>query len=158
MQCIEISISAIYDGFETALWPGRFEILAQEPYIVLDGGHNIQGIKALVIAAKRYFKDRKIRIVCGMLKDKNYEEMLRELMSISEDFIAVTPNNPRALSSNELKLVIENLGEKAIAADSIREAVEIGLKEALADEVLIFCGSLFMIGEARTIINNIYSQ
>lgn len=150
----EISKKAIYNGFENATWPGRFEILSENPYIVLDGGHNIQGIKALVNGAKRYFSGKKIRIVCGMLRDKNYEDMVEVLTTISSDFITVTPNNPRGLSSDELKNVIQKMGKNAIAATSIKEAVKIGFNILTSDEVLLFCGSLYMIGEARTIINN----
>jgi dihydrofolate synthase / folylpolyglutamate synthase len=150
----QIGVEAIYNGFRAAAWPGRFEIITQDPHIVLDGGHNIQGIHGLVEASKKYFKNKKIRIVCGMLKDKNYEEMIRELMNISDNFITVTPNNPRALPGKELKKAIVDLGKAAVAVDSIREAVEIGLREIKSGEVLLFCGSLYMIGEARTIINN----
>lgn len=152
----EISEEAVYGGFENAVWPGRFEILSENPYIVLDGGHNIQGIKALANGAKRYFSGKKIRVVCGMLRDKNYEEMLEVLATISSDFITVTPNNPRALGSEELKNVIEKMGKNAIAAESIKEAVEIGVSTLRDDEVLLFCGSLYMIGEARTIIKDTY--
>lgn len=150
----QIKDESIYNGFENAKWPGRFEIMKSYPYIVLDGGHNIQGIKSLVAASKKYFNSKKIRIVCGMLKDKNYEEMIKELTLIAKEFITVTPNNSRALTSVELKKVIEDLGFSAISAKSIKEAVDIGLKITKEDEVLLFCGSLYMIGEARTIINN----
>ena len=149
----EITEKAIYCGFQNAKWPGRFEILCENPYIVLDGGHNLQGINALVYGAKRYFGGKKIRIVCGMLRDKNYEDMLEVLTTICEDFITVAPNNPRALSSAQLCDVIIKMGKSAIAADSIKEAVEIGFNKLNNDDVLLFCGSLYMIGEARTIIN-----
>lgn len=152
---VKIDERSIYTGFEISKWPGRLEILHIYPHIVLDGGHNIQGIKALVAASKKYFNGKKIRIVCGMLKDKNYEEMIEELAIISSDFITVTPNNPRALPGEELKKVIEKMGKSVIVAHSTQAAVEIGIRETKNDEVLLFCGSLYMIGEARTIIKNI---
>lgn len=151
----KIEDEAIYNGFYNAKWPGRFEILKAFPYIVLDGGHNIQGIRALVAASKKYFSGKNIRVVCGMLKDKNYKEMIEELYIISQDFITVTPNNPRALTAKELKETIEDMGKMAVAAESIRAAVEIGLSNIKNDEVLLLCGSLYMIGEARTIIKDI---
>lgn len=149
---VEIEDRAVYEGLKDARWPGRFEILGKNPYIVLDGGHNFQGIRALVEACKKYFPDKKINIVCGMLKDKNYREMVEMLLSIGNRFITVEPFNPRAMTSVELKEVIEGYGREAAAAKDIREAVKIGLEATASDEVLLFCGSLYMIGEARTIL------
>lgn len=151
---VTIAVSAIYKGFETASWPGRFEIISREPYIVLDGGHNVQGINSITDAIKKYFENRVVHIVCGMLKDKNYNEMLSKLLSISNDFITVAPDNPRALSSLELAEAISELGGKAAPVDSIRAAVVRGLEATKEHDVLLFCGSLYMIGEARTILKS----
>lgn len=149
---IKISDGAIYDGLNKARWPGRFEILKKRPFIVLDGGHNLQGIEALVKAVKTYFKNNKITVVCGMLRDKEYEKMIKELFEISDDYITVTPDSPRALTSEELRDFIFSYGRKACAAKNIEEAVNIGLEKVSGDDVLLFCGSLYMIGHARSII------
>jgi dihydrofolate synthase / folylpolyglutamate synthase len=150
----KLTEEAIYKGFENARWPGRLEIVRVYPHIVLDGGHNIQGVKALVKAAKKYFSGKKIKIVCGMLRDKEYDEMLEELFTLSEDFITVAPDNPRALTAEELSTIIKSKGRNAIASSSIGNAVTLGFENVLDNEVLIFCGSLYMIGAARTIILN----
>lgn len=149
---IKIEPSAIYNGFAAAKWPGRFEIICNEPYIVLDGGHNIQGIGVLVTALKKYFSHKKIRIVCGMLRDKEYGKMIERLGEVSSDFIAVRANSQRALSAEELREAIASKGKNAIAAESISEGVNKALKVTQKDEVLVFCGSLYMIGEARRIL------
>lgn len=152
---IKIDDSAIYEGFESSKWPGRFEIISREPYIVLDGGHNIQGIEVLASALKKYFPDKKIRIVCGMLKDKEYGKMIERLGEVSSDFIAVRANSPRALSADELKAAIEDKGKNAISVESIKDGVNKGLKITKSEEVLVFCGSLYMIGEVRSILRKI---
>lgn len=152
---INIEYSAIYEGFASASWPGRFEVIHSEPYIILDGGHNIQGIEVLVSALKKYFPDKKIKIICGMLRDKEYDKMIQKLAEVANNFIAVTANSPRALSSEELKKVIESKGKKAVASESIREGVNTALENVNKNEVLVFCGSLYMIGEARGILKKI---
>jgi dihydrofolate synthase/folylpolyglutamate synthase len=153
---VNIEYKAIYEGFASAAWPGRFELIHREPYIVLDGGHNIQGIEVLVSALKRYFPNKKIRIVCGMLRDKEYSKMIEKLTEISTDFIAVRANSPRALSAEELKVVIKAKGKNAEAAGSIQEGVKKALELTEKDEVLVFCGSLYMIGEVRGILKKIF--
>jgi dihydrofolate synthase / folylpolyglutamate synthase len=148
----KIDRSSIYKGLENAVWPGRFEVLATKPYIVLDGGHNLQCINAIVSAVKKYFDGKKVKIVCGMLRDKNYEEMIKSLTEISEDFITVAPNNPRALSAGELKEIIKKHGKNAVEAENIKASVILGMSNVKNDEVLLFCGSLYMIGEVRTFL------
>lgn len=148
----EIENKSIKSGLLETKWPGRFEIIKKDPLIVLDGGHNIQGIDSLVNGVKYYFPGKKIKIVCGMLKDKEYNSMLNKLMEISDFFITVTPDSPRALSAKELKDVISSKGGSAIAAESITDAVEIALKNVNNNEVMVFCGSLYMIGKVRTIL------
>ncbi len=154
----EVSIDnrAIYEGFAAAAWPGRFELIHREPYIVLDGGHNIQGIDVLVSALKRYFPNKKIRIVCGMLRDKEYNEMVEKLTEISQDFITIRANSPRALSAEELRAVIRLKGKNAETAGSIQEGVKSALEVTEKDEILVFCGSLYMIGEVRGLLKKIF--
>ncbi|MCX7903475.1 MAG: bifunctional folylpolyglutamate synthase/dihydrofolate synthase [Caloramator sp.] len=152
---VHVSNDAFYKGLKEAKWPGRFEILSKEPYIVLDGGHNIQGINALVDSVKHYFKNKKILIITGMLRDKDYENMIEKLFEISSDFITVAPNSPRALSEEELKNIIISKGKKAEAKKNIADAVNFALECSKEFDVILFCGSLYMIGEARTILKSL---
>jgi dihydrofolate synthase / folylpolyglutamate synthase len=153
IQALEgIGDSSVKDGLLKATWPGRFELIKKKPYIVLDGGHNLQGIEVLVKSVKRYFAGKKINVVTGMLGDKDYVNMMKGLCEIASSFITVEPNSPRALSSEELKHVAEELGKKAQAAKDIEEAVEMGISITGEEDVLIFCGSLYMIGSVRSIL------
>jgi dihydrofolate synthase/folylpolyglutamate synthase len=148
----KVEDSAIYSGLAAARWPGRFEIISRHPYIVLDGGHNMQGIESIAASVKKYFEGRKIRIITGMLKDKDYSAMASKLGSICDYFITVEPNSPRALTADEMRQVFESLGKEAYAAGSIREGAELALDAVKEDEVALFCGSLYMIGEVRSIL------
>ncbi|MEG2338091.1 MAG: bifunctional folylpolyglutamate synthase/dihydrofolate synthase, partial [Clostridium sp.] len=122
--------------------------------IVLDGGHNVQGIEALVDSVNKYFKGKKIKITCGMLSDKDYNKMIDDLLSIGDNFVTVTPNNDRALTSEELATIIRQKGYEAVSASCITEAVDIALQSREEDEMLVFCGSLYMIGEVRGYIKD----
>ncbi|KRQ87234.1 Folylpolyglutamate synthase [Caloramator mitchellensis] len=152
---INISNKSIYEGLKNAKWPGRFEILNKNPYIVLDGGHNIQGIESLVKSVKHYFEGSKVKIVVGMLKDKEYIKMIEMLFKASDEFITVTPDSPRALKSYELRDIIISYGKNAIAAKDVEEAVKMGLDLVKGNDVLLFCGSLYMIGHARSILKKV---
>lgn len=147
-----ISDEAIYKGLKEAKWPARFELLTKNPLIILDGGHNVQGIEALVDSIKKYFPNKKLKITCGMLRDKDYEKMTSDLLSIGDSFITVMPDNDRALTAEELADIIKKNNKKAISSKSIKDAVNLALETREDNEMLVFCGSLYMIGEVRTLL------
>lgn len=153
-----IDRKAIYKGLRDARWPGRFEVLKDEPWVIIDGGHNVEGIRSTSGTIRKYFPDGKILVVCGILADKQYDDMVQELVKITKEFIAVTPSNPRALPAEELKKAIEQHGGHAKSAESIREGAELALSMANEYDAILFCGSLYMIGEARTVLNNIFQS
>lgn len=145
-----ISRDAVYEGFRSARWPGRFEVINEKPFIILDGGHNIQGIEGIVSSVKKYFPNRKAKIICGILRDKEYDTMLDMLTEIGDEFITLRANSDRALNEKEIKEILISKGKRAYAMSNISEAVDNTVALAKEDDIIIFCGSLHMIGEART--------
>lgn len=154
----KIDRKSIYEGLRNARWPGRFELLKDEPCIIIDGAHNVEGIRSTSDTIRKYFPDGRILVVCGILADKQYDDMVKELVEITKEFITVTPPNPRGLPAEELKKAIELNGGHAQAAESIREGIDSALSRARDYDAILFCGSLYMIGEARTILNNIFKS
>ncbi|SEF71610.1 dihydrofolate synthase / folylpolyglutamate synthase [Caloramator fervidus] len=150
---VEIDDYALYKGLEEAIWPGRFEVIKRKPYVILDGGHNLQGISVLVKSIKQYFSGKRILVVVGMLKDKDYVNMVQKLFEISDSFITVPVKSPRALTSNELANLIRFFGKNVFEAYDIKQAINVAFKSDY--DVILFCGSLYMIGEARTTLKSI---
>jgi len=146
----KITQDAIIKGFKNTIWQGRFEIISKEPLIILDGAHNPQGAEAFCKAIKEYFPKEKITLILGILEDKNIDEMLNLLLSISTEVITLAPNNPRAMSAQDLakKITTINPKTKVRSMDSIEEAVKWAKKSSL-EEVIAFTGSLYMIGDVR---------
>lgn len=148
----KISRKAVLEGFLRAKQIGRFEIMKREPLIVIDGAHNADGAHMLVDTVLRYAPDKKTLIVTGMLKDKDTDEIIEQLTSIASDFIATEPENSRKMEAEELKKKLEAKGARVEAVDDCRDAVKkaIGLKEEY--ELILFTGSLYFIGAARSIL------
>ena len=93
-------------------------------------------------------------MIAGVLADKDYKSMFREMLPFAECFITVTVPNPRALSAGDLASFIRENGGAAQASPSIEEALERALdlkKETGADGMLAF-GSLYYIGKIRTLM------
>lgn len=145
-----ISDNAIYQGIKKTRWPGRFEILRKEPLFIVDGAHNPQGVKTLVNNIIRYFPHKKITFMVGVMADKEYNKMLDEVAPFAKGFIAVQPDNLRALSSSNLVMYLkERYDLPVIERGKVSKGIEEALSNAEADDIIVAFGSLYMVGCIR---------
>ncbi len=138
---------AVVKGLESARWQGRFEVVSQKPLFVVDGGHNPQCIASLVDNVTSYVKNRPLVILTGVLADKDYESMYRDVSLIADEFVTVTPPNPRALPSNKLKEYLDSFGKPVTACDTIAEGVELAIQRAGENGAVVAFGSLYMVAD-----------
>ena len=137
---VNLSREAIYKGLKGARWPGRLEIMKEKPTVLIDGAHNIAGIKTLKAVLEEYFYDRKKILVVGILEDKDYTEMLEELIPVADTVICTAPDNPRALSAARLAEAVSNIFQKSQIKVYAQEKIEDALKLAsslAADEDMV---------------------
>jgi dihydrofolate synthase/folylpolyglutamate synthase len=153
-ECIiKVKKEKIYEGFFKAKQTGRFEILRRKPYMIIDGAHNEAGAASLAETVKDLFDGCRILLVIGMLTDKKTDILLDKFSEITQVFIATEPNNPRKLPSVKLFNAIKKAGMKGIAIEKLEEACR--YVEGLTDyDVIVFAGSLYLIGEVRGILNH----
>lgn len=142
-----ISEKQLRKGLLETVWQGRFQVLSQNPYFIVDGAHNEAAAKKLAKTIRFHFTNKRIVYIIGILKDKEYEKVIAETYVYAEQIIAVTsPNNPRALSALELALTIKEYHPNVTVADSLEEAVEMAYLLAGKDGVIISFGSLSYLG------------
>ena len=150
-----ISEEQLAKGLAHVSWPGRFDMISTEPLFVIDGGHNPQCIDALAQNLKDYFEGRKVVSIAGVLADKDYEEMFRPILPYVHQFVCITPPCPRKLEADKLAGYLGEQGARAVACDSIREGIELALKEAGREGVVLCFGSLYSIGEIKTVFESV---
>lgn len=143
----KISDEAVREGIATVSWPGRFELIGRKPTFIIDGGHNPQCIEALVKNVRDYLGGRRLTILTGVLGDKDYNEMYRDMVPFVSEFVTVTPDNPRAMSSENLKTYLEQFGKPVTACDTVKEGVKLAKSLAGEDGVVLCYGSLYMLGD-----------
>ena len=144
---------AIRSALENSQMPARFEILQKNPYVILDGAHNTNGVFALCESIKEYFP-QKVTMICGMLKDKNYAECARMLAPLCNLFIATTPESPRALSPDILCKEAELYCNNCVAIPDKNAAVKYALSHNKSDAIII-CGSLYLMRDMpKTVANS----
>lgn len=145
-----VSDARMQKGIRDAVWPGRFEVIGRKPLFILDGAHNPDAAAKLLETLNFHFTNKKIITIIGMLKDKECEKVAEILSGASSHVVTVTPpHNPRALPAYELALLVRPHQSMVTAADSIQEAVELSYLMAGKDDVILACGSLSYLKEAK---------
>ena len=147
---ISVSDDDLLSGLASAKWKGRFELLCREPIFIIDGSHNPEGIAAAVDSVKRCFGEKKVYLLSGVMKDKDYFSMARELSEIASRAFTLTPDNPRALDSESYAESFCKAGVPAKGYKTVNDAVFAAYSAAKSDGVpLVALGSLYMYGEIK---------
>lgn len=141
---IKIDDAIIKKGLSEAYWPGRMQIISQEPYILLDGAHNPNGVTALKESLEAEFNGEKFTFIMAVMADKDYQEMAQIIKPIASRVFTVTVDYSRALQASALATSLNKIGFDAASCGSFDEA----LKQAKTyNEKIIVFGSLYFIGE-----------
>ncbi len=156
-----ISGEAIREGVAATRWAGRFEVLphvAGRPAVVVDGGHNPQGATVLAQSLADVFPARRVVLLSGVMADKDYPAMVRTALPLAAGFVAVTPDNPRALAAVEYAAEAERAAAEmadvvddlpVFAAETYEQAVARAEELAGPDGVICAFGSLYSIHETK---------
>lgn len=143
---------AVVQGLDRARWPGRMELVRRAPDVILDGGHNPQCMEALARALGELYPEKKLVFLTGVLADKNWSAMVGELLPLAKEFVAITPDSPRAMPAQDLAEYMENQGVKAVSCETVQEGVDRAMEAAGPEGAVCVCGSLYIIGEARHLL------
>jgi dihydrofolate synthase / folylpolyglutamate synthase len=153
-QGANISMEHILKALKKVKWPGRLEVMKSNPLVVIDGAHNIDGIKKLSESVDMYFSYEKIILILGILADKQVKEMINTIVPKAHKVIAVTPNSERAELASELAEEISEINGNVQVIEDYQEAYKTALNSCSDKDLLLISGSLYMIGDMRRIIKN----
>lgn len=140
-------------GIYQTAWPGRFEVVSTEKSVVIvDGGHNPQGARALADSLRDVFPGQKATFVMSVLADKDYEAMIAEVLPLASAFVCVTPPNPRKLEATDLAAAVRaqagNADLRIEVTSDFGEAIEKARQIAGLGIICAF-GSLYSISEIK---------
>ncbi|MBE6069202.1 MAG: bifunctional folylpolyglutamate synthase/dihydrofolate synthase [Clostridium lundense] len=154
---VNIKKEHIIEGLKNVKWAGRLEMLKAKPMVVIDGAHNIDGIKSLKNSINTYFKYNKCILIMGILSDKQVDDMVKVITPEASNIITVTPPSYRAENSSGLVEIIKKYNSNCEAIENYKEAYEKALSYANENDLILICGSLYMVGEMRKTIRTINS-
>jgi dihydrofolate synthase/folylpolyglutamate synthase len=130
---------------------GRWEIIHHHPTIVLDVGHNEDGIKQIVQQIE-VTEHHELHIIIGMVKDKEIENIL-SLLPHSAHYYFTQSHIPRALEAEILKEKAKQFSLIGETYVDVNAAITSAKTKARKDDLIIVCGSVFLVGEMNTLVH-----
>lgn len=139
------------DAAERALrrlrWPGRFEVVPGEPPIVLDAAHNDGSARALAQTLRASFPKRRVRLVLGIMADKDARAVIAPLLPLASAIEATRAPGPRGLEPRALARLVR--ARRVGVHDDPAEALAAARAEVRPNEVICVTGSIALVGRAR---------
>lgn len=154
----QITRRDIRRGLEKVRWPGRLELLRKYPVFLLDGAHNLPGMRAAAASLHQLAPHQKWVFLLGVLRDKDVSSMLLELLPLAKAFVTVTPDSPRALDAELLRERLQPLGVPVTACGSAGEAVYMASLAAGTDGAVCALGTLYFSSDIRQAVAELPQQ
>lgn len=148
----KITLAAIRAGLAEVYWPGRFEVVKDQPMVVIDGAHNPDGARALRRTLDEVFFGKNITFLLGILADKDIGGITSELIRSSDNVVIVRPLSDRGAEPEEVATQLGGKVKSIELAASISEGYKKARLLAGPGGVVCVTGSLYLIGPARKVI------
>ncbi len=144
-----VAATAMVRGLESVRWPGRLEVLSEEPLVIADGAHNADSGRRLREALVEYFGAGRVLFIVGASSDKDIDGLAEALAPIAERVIATRTAHPRAMEPGRIVEAFRKLGVPGEDVDSVKIAIQRALAASSGHRLICLAGSLFVAAEGR---------
>ena len=142
----------LLEGLERTVWPGRMEILSEDPFLLVDGAHNPQGVAALAESLRQAYPGEQFLFVAGILADKDYEGMLEIMIPLARRFYTVTVESSRSLQGQAVAEYLKGKGQEAVYMEDLSACLRTVLSEGKqTGKRIVAFGSLYFIGSLEAL-------
>ncbi len=146
---------AIRAGLAKTSWPGRLEVIEKEQQtFLIDGAHNVAGVKALKRALSTEFDYDKLILVWAAMEDKDIAATLDIISPLAETIVFTAPKSERATNPGKLQEIYQQKERKenSILAHDVEKAINTAINLSGENDLICIGGSLYLAGEARLIL------
>lgn len=144
-----ITQAAIEEGLKRARWPGRLEVVRERPLAVLDGAHNPAAAREIAAFARKEWAGRRLRMVYASMRDKQIGEISEMLFPLAHEVYLTQTAQARAARPAEILEAARLPPARAIVEPDPSRALEAACQASDADDVVLACGSLFLVGALK---------
>ena len=156
IECIEILREKYYNisdetlrvGLKTVVHKGRFEIISKKPLMIFDGAHNKPAIENFTKSCEMYYKNQEKVYIISILKTKDHNMILRELLKDEKSIFIFTSGNDeeRYISKEELlETAKKYTNNKELYIQELESAIDL-VKEKYMNKAIFFVGSFYVYG------------
>lgn len=150
-QSIKISQESLHEGLLKARQKGRFEIISEKPLTIIDGAHNILGMKSLKKTTTDILENKRILLCIGLLRDKDIDDILDIIIPTAHEVVVTEPLNERKMEAYDLKRKIENYRVPCNHFSDVQAAIKYIKDCGTNYDGILFAGSLYLIGVIRSL-------
>jgi dihydrofolate synthase/folylpolyglutamate synthase len=141
---------SVKQAVRSVLSPGRIEVVARHPLVILDGAHNPDAAGAVAQALPESFHWDRLHLVIGMSRDKDVESVCTQLASLGPRAYACSYSSPRSAPSARVAGALRDAGVSGVQEfDSVRHAVEAARAAAEPEDLILVTGSFYTVADAR---------
>ncbi len=151
----QISRAHIQDGLLRTRWPGRLEVVSQRPFVIMDGAHNLMAARQLRRFLQENLTGRRITMVAGILNDKPYASILKDLAAPCQRLIITRANIDRSLPPETLAAAARPLITDIQIIPDVPEAVRYAIATSGPEDAVCVAGSLYVVGEAKAMLDDV---
>lgn len=144
---LDLSNEEIEKGMREAYIPARFDVINEDPTVIYDGGHNIDGVEALTKSLKSIYPNQKFVFVFGVMADKDYKAEVKLVTPLAKAFVTFKPQTDRGLDSYKLREVLSAYTDEIENFDDVNDAIDYAIKN-YPDDVIIVFGTLYSAEQA----------
>lgn len=142
-----LNVEAMRHGLAGTRWPGRLQIVGEQPAIVLDAAHNRESAAALAAALARLYPGQTFALLLGVFRDKDVAAVLRPLLPLAARVVATSPKHPRALPAADLVGLVRAQGVEAEEQPDVGAALARARELAGPQGRVLATGSLRLVGD-----------
>jgi dihydrofolate synthase / folylpolyglutamate synthase len=146
----KINEEAIREGLKKVVWPGRFEIVAWKPLVILDGAKDARAAERLKETIKTFLPGLDVFTIIAVSSDKDIASMVRSLADVTGRFI-ITEHRVKARTATieQIEEAVQKTGVPYEIVVPVHSAIESAKEMALESDAILIAGSVFLVGEAR---------
>lgn len=151
---LEVSDESIYKGLKNTRWRGRLELVSDNPRILIDGAHNLQGANVLKDSLEM-FDYKRLILGFSVLKDKDYSHIIETLIPLADEVVLTDIQMPRKMDINDMKELVLEYNDNVYVEPDNQKAIDKTISLYEDGDLIVFAGSLYLIGNIRRLVKNI---
>ncbi len=168
-----ITPAQVEEGVRSTQWPGRFQLVRGatlaaslfvgdeaifpeladvpaelRPDFLFDVAHNPAGAWALRSALSERYEDQPFTLIFGAMRDKAIHDMAEVIFPVAARVLAVTADNPRSATGEEIRTASGRLADRVEAVHSVKDALRAAMQPSGGPGLVVVTGSIYIVGEA----------